>query len=56
VVTHDLKLARKISDFIVLLYNGKSVFYGKTEDFFSGEDEFAKQFISGDSAGPMEVI
>jgi len=56
VVTHDLKLARKISDFVVLLYNGKNVFYGETEDFFSGQDEFAKQFISGDLMGPMEVM
>ena len=56
VVTHDLKLARKISDFVMLLYNGKSVFYGKTDEFFSGQNEFARQFISGDSSGPMEAI
>jgi phospholipid/cholesterol/gamma-HCH transport system ATP-binding protein len=56
VVTHDLKLARKISDFVMLLYNGKNVFYGKTDDFFSEQDEFARQFISGDSLGPMEVV
>lgn len=55
VATHDLKVARKIADSVMLIYTGKPVFYGKAADFFSKGDSFARQFIEGDIEGPIDV-
>lgn len=56
VVTHDLSVAAKTSDRIVLLYRGSAVFSGTKEDFFSETDPFAKQFIRGDIEGPIDIF
>jgi len=56
IVTHDLKVAEKVSDSIALLYNGKIVFQGAGEEFFSGNDLFAKQFIEGEIEGPIDIF
>jgi len=55
-VTHDLAVAEKIADRIALLYNGKIVFSGSPGSFFSKENEFARQFIEGDPAGPIDIF
>lgn len=55
VATHDLKLVKKIADKIILLYDGKAVFSGSCSDFFSCENPYARQFIAGDSEGPIDV-
>lgn len=55
VATHDLKVARKIADSVMLIYTGKPVFYGKAEEFFNKSDSFARQFIEGDIEGPIDV-
>lgn len=55
VATHDLKVAEKIADTVVLLYDSKIVFNGPGGSFFSGESEYARQFISGDIEGPIAV-
>ncbi|MBN1500143.1 MAG: ATP-binding cassette domain-containing protein [Spirochaetes bacterium] len=55
IVTHDLKLAHKIADDIMLIYGGKAVFYGSNDDFFAMQNEYAKQFITGDIEGPIDI-
>lgn len=55
-VTHDLAVAEKIADQIALLYEGKIVFSGSPESFFSKENEFARQFIEGDPVGPIDIF
>lgn len=55
-VTHDLAVAEKIADKIALLYEGEIVFSGVPDDFFSKENEFAKQFIEGDPEGPIDIF
>jgi phospholipid/cholesterol/gamma-HCH transport system ATP-binding protein len=56
VVTNDLKVARKTADRIALLYSGKFVCYMKSEEFFSGTDQYARQFIRGDIEGPIDIL
>lgn len=56
VVTHDLKLAEKIADQLILLYQGEAVFYGENKDFFSKSSEFTRQFIEGDIQGPIDIF
>lgn len=55
-VTHDLMVARKIADTIILIYKGKSVFTGTTDEFFSGTNVYAKQFIRGEIDGPINIF
>lgn len=52
-VTHDIRTARKVSDYVGLIWKGKVVHYGESEAAFASEDPFVRQFLSGDSAGPL---
>jgi phospholipid/cholesterol/gamma-HCH transport system ATP-binding protein len=55
VVTHDLRLVAKVAREVALLYDGRVVFHGDTESFFSKEDPFARQFIEGEIEGPIDI-
>jgi phospholipid/cholesterol/gamma-HCH transport system ATP-binding protein len=52
-VTHDIRTARKVSDYVGLIWKGKVVHYGDAEEAFASEDPFVRQFLSGESAGPL---
>src|ERR1051325_1241797 len=52
-VTHDIRTARKVSDYVGLIWKGKVVHYSEAEEAFdNNEDEFVRQFLAGESAGP----
>lgn len=53
VVTHDIRSARKVSDYVGLIWKGEVVHYGDAEGAFSSQDPFVRQFLAGDSAGPL---
>ena len=53
VVTHDIRTARKVSDYVGLIWKGEVVHYGEAEEAFASQDPFVRQFLSGDSAGPL---
>jgi len=47
-VTHTLRQARRIADYIVFMYLGKIVEAGKTEEFFSNpKKQLTKDYLSG---------
>ncbi|MEC8288353.1 MAG: ATP-binding cassette domain-containing protein, partial [Pseudomonadota bacterium] len=52
-ITHDMDSARRIGDRIAMLYGGKIVWIGKTEEIDSSRDGFIQQFINGQVDGPM---
>ncbi|SFO50502.1 phospholipid/cholesterol/gamma-HCH transport system ATP-binding protein [Pseudonocardia ammonioxydans] len=52
-VTHDIRTARKVSDYVGLIWKGEVVHYGQCEEAFASEDPFVRQFLAGDSAGPL---
>jgi phospholipid/cholesterol/gamma-HCH transport system ATP-binding protein len=52
-VTHDIRTARKVSDYVGLIWKGKVVHFGEAEEAFANEDPFVKQFLAGESAGPL---
>lgn len=56
VATHDLKLAMKIAGRAALLYDGRIVFRGDTEEFLRGENPYARQFIRGEIDGPIDIF
>jgi len=53
VVTHNVETARRISDHVGLLWQGKMVHYAPRDEAFSSSDPFVRQFLAGDSAGPL---
>nr|WP_202797690.1 MULTISPECIES: hypothetical protein [Protofrankia] len=52
-VTHDIRTARKVSDYVGVLWKGKLIHYGETEEAFNSDMPFVRQFLSGDSVGPL---
>ena len=55
VVTHNVALARLISDHISLLWKGEIVMSGPTEAVFASDDPFVRQFLDGDPDGPLTM-
>ncbi|WP_461156024.1 ABC transporter ATP-binding protein [Saccharopolyspora tripterygii] len=53
VVTHDIRTAKKVSDYVGLIWQGQVVYYGPAEEAFSSSDPFVRQFLAGDSVGPL---
>ena len=48
IVTHNMNEAKKISDYVAFLYNGKLLEYDRTDKIFNDpEKEETKQYISG---------
>ncbi|HNX90956.1 MAG TPA: ABC transporter ATP-binding protein [Candidatus Omnitrophota bacterium] len=52
-VTHDMRSAKKIADRICMFYDRKLVEVGTPEDAERSDNEVVRQFISGDSKGPL---
>lgn len=55
VVSHDLDSIFSIADRIAFLYQGKVYKCGSREEFEHAEDAIVRQFIAGESHGPMET-
>jgi phospholipid/cholesterol/gamma-HCH transport system ATP-binding protein len=53
VVTHDIRSARKVSDHVGLIWQGRLVHQGPADEAFALDDPFVRQFLSGTSAGPL---
>lgn len=53
VVTHDISTARKVSDYIGMLYRRNLVRFGPARDMFESEIPVVRQFLSGDTDGPI---
>ncbi len=53
VITHDIMSARRVAEYIAVLWKGEIVESGPAAELFASEDPFVRQFLSGDSAGPL---
>ncbi|HVK30183.1 MAG TPA: ATP-binding cassette domain-containing protein [Nocardioides sp.] len=53
VVTHDMATARKVSDYIGVVWKGKCIHYSDADAAFNSDNDFVRQFLAGDSAGPL---
>ena len=52
VISHDLGTARRIADFIAVLWKGKIVESGPSEELFNSDNEFVSQFLNARDPGP----
>jgi phospholipid/cholesterol/gamma-HCH transport system ATP-binding protein len=53
VITHDMLSARRIADYICIMWKGKIVEEGTAEQIFESENPFVRQFLSGEADGPL---
>jgi phospholipid/cholesterol/gamma-HCH transport system ATP-binding protein len=53
VITHDIMSARRVAEHLCVLWKGRIVESGPAQDLFASENPFVRQFLSGESAGPL---
>jgi phospholipid/cholesterol/gamma-HCH transport system ATP-binding protein len=54
-ITHDMTSARKISDRIAMLYQGKIIWNGPTAEIDRSGNPYVDQFIHGRAEGPIKM-
>lgn len=54
-ITHDMASARKISDRIAMLYEGKIIWHGPTKSIDTSGNPYVDQFIHGRAEGPIQM-
>jgi len=55
VITHDLQSAYTVADRIGMLYDGKIIEIDETEKFRNSQNPIVRQFLTGDTQGPIKV-
>jgi len=55
VVTHDIMSARRVADYINVLWKGRIVEAGPAKDMLESDNPFIKQFLAGASQGPLTM-
>jgi len=55
VISHDLGTARRIADFIAVLWKGRIVESGPSEELFNSDNEFVSQFLNAEVTGPLAM-
>ncbi|CAN5240146.1 hypothetical protein BH24ACT23_BH24ACT23_05110 [soil metagenome] len=55
VISHDLGTARRIADFIAVLWKCKIVESGPSSELFDSENEFVSQFLNAETIGPLAM-
>ncbi len=55
VISHDLATARRIAEFLAVLWKGKIVESGPAEELFNSKNEFIRQFLNADVKGPLAM-
>ena len=53
VITHDIMSARRVAEYIAVLWRGRIVESGPAEELFESDNAFVRQFLSGAAQGPL---
>jgi len=53
VITHDIMSARRVAEFIAVLWRGRIVESGPAQELFDSANPFVRQFLTGESDGPL---
>ena len=53
VITHDIMSARRVADYIAILWKGRIVESGLASELFNSDNQFVRQFLSGEAQGPL---
>ena len=52
VITHDIMSARRVAEYIAVLWRGRIVESGPAAELFASENPFVRQFLTGESGRP----
>jgi phospholipid/cholesterol/gamma-HCH transport system ATP-binding protein len=52
-ITHDIMTARRVSQFINVVWRGRIVESGPADELFDSDNAFVNQFLAGASRGPL---
>ena len=55
VITHDVMTARRIGDYINVLWKGRIVEAGPSERLLESDNQFVRQFLGGEADGPLSM-
>jgi phospholipid/cholesterol/gamma-HCH transport system ATP-binding protein len=55
VVTHNVMMARRVADYLNVVWKGRIVEAGPAEDMLNSENPFIQQFLAGESRGPLSM-
>jgi phospholipid/cholesterol/gamma-HCH transport system ATP-binding protein len=53
VITHDIASARRIGEYLAVLWKGRIVQAGDRQAMFASENPFVRQFLAGEPIGPL---
>jgi phospholipid/cholesterol/gamma-HCH transport system ATP-binding protein len=53
VITHDIMSARRVADYIAVLYRGSAVESGPAASVLDSSHPFVRQFMAGEALGPL---
>jgi phospholipid/cholesterol/gamma-HCH transport system ATP-binding protein len=54
-ITHDMQSARKIADRIAMIFQGRIIWIGPTDEIETSGNEYVSQFIEGRTDGPIQM-
>ena len=55
VITHDIMSARRVAEYIAVLWKGRIVESGPSDELFDSDNEFVNQFLNADIKGPLAM-
>jgi phospholipid/cholesterol/gamma-HCH transport system ATP-binding protein len=53
VITHDVMSARRVAEYIAILWKGRIVESGPAGQLFNSANQFVRQFLAGEAQGPL---
>src|SRR4051794_15641817 len=53
VITHDIMSAKRVAEYIAVLWKGRIVESGPASELFNSDNQFVRQFLSGEAQGPL---
>ena len=54
-ITHDMRSAKKIGDKIAMLYEGRLIWVGNSDEVGQAGNPYVDQFVHGRADGPIKM-
>jgi len=55
IISHDIMTCRRVAEYISVLWKGKIVEAGPAQEMLNSDNAFIRQFLSGESMGPLTM-
>jgi len=55
IISHDIMTCRRVAEYISVLWRGRIVEAGPAQDMLNSENPFIRQFLAGESMGPLTM-